>query len=198
NVYAGHLARAMGLPIERLVIGTNANDILARYVATGEMTIGPVAASLSPSMDIQVASNFERLLFELKGRNGAAVTADLRAFRDSGALPGDEQGWRRARQLFAAQRVDDKMTLDTIGETYRRSGALIDPHTAVAVAAARAEMNEETTAPMIALARRTRRNFPRRWSGRPASGRRCPRSSRISWSGASAPRRSRTTPLQCA
>src|SRR5204862_4101145 len=69
NVYAGHLARAMGLPIERLVIGTNANDILARYGATGEMTIGPVGASLSPSIDIQVASNFERLLFELKGRN---------------------------------------------------------------------------------------------------------------------------------
>jgi threonine synthase len=160
NVYAGHLARAMGLPIERLVIGTNANDILARYVATGEMTIGPVAASLSPSMDIQVASNFERLLFELKGRNGAAVTADLRAFRDSGALPGDEQGWRRARQFFAAQRVDDTMTLETIGETYRRSGALIDPHTAVAVAAARAEMNEETTTPMIALATAHPAKFP--------------------------------------
>src|SRR6185437_4268879 len=160
NVYAGHLARAMGLPIERLVIGTNANDILTRYVATGEMTIGPVAASLSPSMDIQVASNFERLLFELKGRNGAAVAADLRAFRDSGALPADEQGWRSARQLFAAQRVDDTMTLNTIAETYRRSGALIDPHTAVAVAAAQAEMNEETTTPMIALATAHPAKFP--------------------------------------
>src|SRR3954464_1224413 len=68
NVYAGHLARALGLPIERLVIGTNSNDILARYMTSGEMAIGPVMASLSPSMDIQVASNFERLLFELKGR----------------------------------------------------------------------------------------------------------------------------------
>jgi threonine synthase len=124
------------------------------------MTIGPVAASLSPSMDIQVASNFERLLFELKGRNGAAVAADLRAFRDSGALPGDEQGWRSARQLFAAQRVDDTMTLNTIAETYRLSGALIDPHTAVAVAAARAEMNEETTTPMIALATAHPAKFP--------------------------------------
>src|SRR4029077_4227335 len=70
NVYAGHLARALGLPIERLVIGTNANDILARYLATGDMSLVPVLPSLSPSMDIQVASNFERLLFELKGRNG--------------------------------------------------------------------------------------------------------------------------------
>jgi threonine synthase len=160
NVYAGHLARAMGLPIERLVIGTNANDILQRYIATGKMTIGTVTASLSPSMDIQVASNFERLLFELKGRNGAAVATALRAFRENGALPADDQGWRRARQLFAAHRVDDKMTLDTIRETYRHSGALIDPHTAVAIAAARAEMNEETTTPMIALATAHPAKFP--------------------------------------
>src|SRR5205823_10351735 len=101
NVYAGHLARALGLPIERLVVGTNANDILARYLAGGEMTIAPVVPSLSPSMDIQVASNFERLLFELKDHNGAAVAAALRIFRETGALPQDEQSWRRAQGLFA-------------------------------------------------------------------------------------------------
>ena len=99
NVYAGHLARAIGLPIERLVIGTNANDILARYLTTGDMTIAPVLPSLSPSMDIQVASNFERLLFELKGRNGSAVAAEFRQFRESGSLPPDEQAWRAAREL---------------------------------------------------------------------------------------------------
>src|ERR1700736_535028 len=98
NVYAGHLARVLGLPIERLVIGTNSNDILTRYVTMGEMTIGPVMASLSPSMDIQVASNFERLLFELKGRNGAAGAGDRGAVPQGGALPADDQGWRRARQ----------------------------------------------------------------------------------------------------
>src|SRR5215212_8898541 len=87
NVYAGHLARAIGLPVERLIIGTNANDILARYLTSGEMAIAPVVPSLSPSMDIQVASNFERLLFELKGRNGAAVAAALREFRQTGVLP---------------------------------------------------------------------------------------------------------------
>jgi threonine synthase len=160
NVYAGHLARAMGLPIERLVIGTNSNDILARYMTTGEMAIGPVAASLSPSMDIQVASNFERLLFELKGRNGAAVAGDLRTFREAGALPADEQGWRRARELFTAHKVDDTLTLDTIGDTYRQTGRLIDPHTAVAVAAARAEMREKTATPMIALATAHPAKFP--------------------------------------
>ena len=160
NVYAGHLARAMGLPIERLVIGTNSNDILARYVTTGEMAIGPVTASLSPSMDIQVASNFERLLFELKGRNGAAVAGDLRTFREAGALPADEQGWRRARELFTAHKVDDTLTLDTIGDTYRQTGRLIDPHTAVAVAAARAEMSDKTATPMIALATAHPAKFP--------------------------------------
>ena len=90
-------------------------------------------------MDIQVASNFERLLFELKGRSGAAVTAALRRFRETGALPADEQAWRAARALFSGHRADDAATLDTIADTYRRTGMLIDPHTAVAVAAARLE-----------------------------------------------------------
>jgi threonine synthase len=161
NVYAGHLARAMGLPIERLVIGTNANDVLARYLTKGEMTIAPVVPSLSPSMDIQVASNFERLLFELKGRNGGAVAAAVQRFRQHGSLPADEQAWRRARDLFSAHRVDDALTLDTIADTYRRSGHLIDPHTAVAVAAARAEIaRDAATTPMVALATAHPAKFP--------------------------------------
>ena len=160
NVYAGHLARAMGLPIEQLVIGTNANDVLARYLVSGTMSLAPVLPSLSPSMDIQVASNFERLLFELKGRNGVAVANDLAAFREKGVLPADDQGWRRARELFAGHRIDDTMTLETIADTYRRSGMLIDPHTAVAVAAARAEMNDEIPTPMIALATAHPAKFP--------------------------------------
>ncbi|MGC2411788.1 MAG: threonine synthase [Stellaceae bacterium] len=161
NVYAAHLARALGLSIERLVVGTNANDILARYLTTGEMTIAPVTPSLSPSMDIQVASNFERLLFELKDHNGAAVTAALHEFRQSGALPADEQSWRRARGLFAGHRVDDAMTLETMADTYRRSGVLIDPHTAVAVAAARAELQAAGGGtPMVALATAHPAKFP--------------------------------------
>ncbi len=161
NVYAGHLARALGLPIERLVVGTNANDILARYLTSGAMTIAPVVPSLSPSMDIQVASNFERLLFELKDHNGAAVAAALHAFRQTGELPADEQSSRRARGLFAGHRVDDRMTLDTMADTYRRSGVLIDPHTAVGVAAARAEIAEGGSAtPMVALATAHPAKFP--------------------------------------
>jgi threonine synthase len=165
NVYAGHLARALGLPIERLIIGTNANDVLARYLSSGEMSVAPVVPSLSPSMDIQVASNFERLLFELKGRSGAAVTAALRQFREIGALPPDEQAWRAARALFSGHRVDDAATLDTIADTYRRTGLLIDPHTAVAVTAARSEAAKTETAhdgaaPIVALATAHPAKFP--------------------------------------
>ncbi|HVH78187.1 MAG TPA: threonine synthase [Stellaceae bacterium] len=153
NVYAAHLARAMGLPIERLVLATNANDILARYLASGDMSIAGVTPSLSPSMDIQVASNFERLLFELKGRNGAAVAHAIAAFRRAGALPADDQAWRAAAKFFSGYQVDDEGTLAEIGDTYKRTGMLIDPHSAVAVAAARAAMaRDKNAAPMVALA----------------------------------------------
>ncbi len=161
NVYAAHLARALGLPIEHLVIGTNANDIMTRYLTSGAMTLAPVVPTFSPSMDIQVASNFERLLFELKDHNGAAVAAAVQAFRQTGTLPADDQSWRRARGLFSGHRVDDLATLDTIADTYRRSGRLIDPHTAVAVAAARAEIARSGgTTPMVALATAHPAKFP--------------------------------------
>jgi threonine synthase len=161
NVYAGHIARQMGLPIDRLVIGTNRNDILARYLATGQMAVAPVEPSLSPSMDIQVSSNFERLLFELKGGNGAAVGEAMRLFRQNGRMPEDDQGWRLARRLFSAHKVGDAQTMDTIAQTYARSGVLIDPHTAVAVGAARAELGAgDANSPMIALACAHPAKFP--------------------------------------
>jgi threonine synthase len=103
-------------------------------------------------MDIQVSSNFERLLFELKGRSGAAVGEAMRNFRRTGSLPPDDRGWGAARRLFSAHKVDDTETMETIAKTYARSGALIDPHTAVAVAAARAEIAAHGRGtPMIAL-----------------------------------------------
>jgi threonine synthase len=151
----------MGLPIDRLVIGTNRNDILARFFATGHMAIAPVEQSISPSMDIQVSSNFERLLFELKGGNGAAVGEAMRLFRETGCLPEDDQAWRVARRLFSAHRVDDTCTTQTIKEIYAQSAALIDPHTAVAVAAARAEIRaDDSSAPIIALACAHPAKFP--------------------------------------
>jgi threonine synthase len=152
NVYAGHVARRMGLPIDRLVIGTNRNDILARYFATGRMALAAVEPSLSPSMDIQVSSNFERLLFELKGLDGAAVAEAMQTFRRTGVLPADDRAWRAARRLFSAHKVDDTQTMQTIAETHARTGVLIDPHTAVAVASAQAEIAADGDGgPMIAL-----------------------------------------------
>jgi threonine synthase len=152
NVYAGHVARRMGLPVDRLVIGTNRNDIITRYLATGRMALTPVEPTISPSMDIQVSSNFERLLFELKGRNGAAVGEAMRIFRQTGSLPRDDQAWHAACGLFSAHKVDDTQTMHTISDTYSRSGILIDPHTAVAVAAAQADLaGHDSGAPMVAL-----------------------------------------------
>lgn len=137
NVYAGYAARKMGLPIEKLVVASNRNDILYRFFAQGDMTITEVEASLSPSMDIQVSSNFERLLFDLLDRDGAAVSAAMQAFRAEGALPDASRLSAEARDLFEAQRLDDAETLDVIRSVHEECGILLDPHTAVAVGAAR-------------------------------------------------------------
>jgi threonine synthase len=125
------------------------------------MAVAPVEPSLSPSMDIQVSSNFERLLFELKGRNGAAVGEAMRLFRQNGRMPEDNQGWRLACRLFSAHKVDDAQTMDTIAQTYARSGVLIDPHTAVGIGAARAELGAgEPSSAMIAFACAHPAKFP--------------------------------------
>ncbi len=159
NVYAAHVARRMGLPVSELIIGTNRNDILARFINQGTMTIQTVEPSLSPSMDIQVSSNFERLLFEIKQRNGAAVSDAIQRFRRTGTLPASEPEWQAARQLFAAHRVDDAATCAAIADTWRRTGELVDPHSAVALAAAQAARRDRT-APMVALACAHPAKFP--------------------------------------
>jgi threonine synthase len=120
------------------------------------MTIGTVEPSLSPSMDIQVSSNFERLLHELKGRDGAAVAAAMAEFRRTGTLPTSAAEWDEARRLFAAHRVDDAATMREIAATFRATGELLDPHSAVAVAAARTEK----ASPMVALACAHPAKFP--------------------------------------
>ncbi len=138
NVYAGYAARAMGLPIEKLIVGSNSNDILARFIAGGTMEIGEVHPTLSPSMDIQVSSNAERLLFDLFGRDGAKLTQAMKQFRESGRLALDGEQHRRLTALFAGHRLDDKETLATMAALYRETGELIDPHSAIGLAAARA------------------------------------------------------------
>ena len=159
NVLAAHVARKMGLPIAELVIGTNRNDILARFLNDGAMTIAGVEPSLSPSMDIQVSSNFERLYHELKGGDGAAVAAAFKSFRATGALPASDTEWRRARELFSAVRVDDRETLEEIAATHRTTGELLDPHSAIAVAAAKRAPRDKS-APIVALATAHPAKFP--------------------------------------
>ena len=159
NVFAAYGARRMGLPIERLVIGTNRNDILARFFATGAMTIGAVEPSLSPSMDIQVSSNVERLLFELLGRDGAAIRELMTRFRADGTFTLGASKLAEAGALFQAARVDDALTTATIAEIYRTTGELVDPHGAVGIAAASA-CRGDPRVPMIALACAHPAKFP--------------------------------------
>ena len=138
NVFAAYAARAMDAPIDGMIVGTNENDILDRFFKTGEMRTEPVVATISPAMDIQVSSNFERLLFDMLGRDGATVTQAMRLFRDDGRFVVDRHVRAQAAAIFASHRVDEPATLEEIGRTHAETGQLIDPHTAVGVAAARA------------------------------------------------------------
>jgi threonine synthase len=138
NVLSAWAARRMGLPIARLIVGSNRNDILARFLASNDMSVTTVEPSLSPSMDIQVSSNFERLLFELLDRDGAATEAAMTAFRTTGRMSVPEVAWRRCRTVFHGFRLDDAGTEAEIARLHKASGYLADPHTAIGIAAARA------------------------------------------------------------
>ena len=158
NIYAGYAARQMGLPISHLVLATNANDILSNLLATGTMTQGPVHASLSPSMDILVASNFERYLFDLLDRDGAAVAQQMAAFQD-GELALSQDALGAAREVFTGFRLDDAGTLEEIGRRYEASGQLLDPHSAIGVAAGAAKRGDGAV-PMVSLATAHPAKFP--------------------------------------
>ncbi|HVA14486.1 MAG TPA: threonine synthase [Stellaceae bacterium] len=159
NVFACHVARRMGVPISEIVVATNRNDILTRFFTTGTMSLGAVEASLSPSMDIQVASNFERFYYELKAGDAAAVADGVAAFRQSGTLPVSAAEWQAARTLFEAAKIDDAATLAEIAATHRATGVVLDPHSAIAVAAAKAKRRDPNL-PMVALATAHPAKFP--------------------------------------
>ncbi len=146
DIFAGYVALRMGLPIDKLVLATNENDILARYFNTGTYSLGEVSPTLSPSMDIQVASNFERYLYYLAGEDAGTLKRWMAEFKASGSLatPGAADG------CFAAGRGDTAMTLATIREYWDRYRYLLDPHTAVGVAVGSQHL--EASAPMICLA----------------------------------------------
>jgi threonine synthase len=159
NVLAGWAARRMGLPIARFVIGSNRNDILTRFLDNNDMSMAPVEPSLSPSMDIQISSNFERLLFELLSRDPAATSAAMRDFRATGRMVVPDALWHRVRGVFHGFRLDDPGTEAEIRRLHAASGYLADPHTAIGVAAARAHPCPHGV-PTVAMATAHPAKFP--------------------------------------
>lgn len=151
DILAGDFARRMGLPIERLVIATNENDILARTLETGVYQVRGVHATQSPSMDIQVSSNFERLLFEACGRESAQVVRWMDGLKQSGSFTLDASTLAAIRAVFDAWRTGETGTQKEIARVYQECGMLIDPHTAVGVHAARKALAKNPATPMVVL-----------------------------------------------
>jgi len=150
HIYAGVLARRMGLPIERLVLATNANAILSQLVRTGRYAKGDVQQTLSPSMDIQVASNFERYLFDLAGGDGGQVRRWLAELSEQGGFALDAAQLAQVQQDFTALEVSDAETVGTIRAVHEATGYLLDPHSAIGYRAAQA--HRQAGQPVIAMA----------------------------------------------
>jgi threonine synthase len=158
NVLAAYAARRMGLPIRRLVVAANRNDILARFLASNDMSTRAVEPSLSPSMDIQVSSNFERLLFELLDRDPAATAATMQNFRATGHMSVPNAAWQTATALFQGHRLDDDATIEAIRALHAKAGYLADPHSIIGIEGGR--MHAEPGIPMIAMATAHPAKFP--------------------------------------
>ena len=158
DIFAGYCAKRMGLPIERLVIATNANDILRRTIATGRYEMAGVEATISPSMDIQISSNFERLLFEGAERDADAVNRMMAGLKQSGGFDLPENAIAAIRRDFDAGTTDEVATRRIIAETHAGSSYLLDPHTAVGFGVALAL--PATGTPMITLATAHPAKFP--------------------------------------
>jgi threonine synthase len=150
DIFAGYIAKRMGLPIRRLVLATNENNILSRFVRNGDYSTGNVVETLSPSMDIQVASNFERYLFYLYGGNSERVTAAMESFSRDGRLSFSKEEMAEVGNDFLSQTVDRDQTIDTIRSFHALTGYILDPHTAVGVKAGRELSGGE--APVVCLA----------------------------------------------
>ncbi len=136
NVFAGHVARRMGLPVERFIVASNTNDILTRLIDTGEMVADDVVPTLSPSMDIQISSNLERLLVELLDGNGPATAELLAGFREHGRAALTPPQHERLIAEFSGTRLNDVETLAVMRDIHEKHGLLVDPHTAVGIGAA--------------------------------------------------------------
>ncbi len=151
DVFAGYVAAKMGLPIARLVVATNVNDILHRALSAGDYSAGTVTPTATPSMDIQVSSNFERLLFDLGGRDGAAMAQQMRGFEASKAMQLTNSQREGAAALFTSSSIDGDGMAGALRWAWDRAGQVIDPHTAIGLAAARID-DLDPSIPMVTLA----------------------------------------------
>ncbi|MEY3037503.1 MAG: hypothetical protein RL143_70 [Pseudomonadota bacterium] len=158
DIFAGYLAKQMGLPIDQLIVATNRNDILHRVISGNDMSKGTLEHTLSPSMDIMVSSNFERLLFDVYGRDGSAVADLMNRFKSESVSLGEGE-WNKVRELFASCAVDDETTCKVIAEVFESTEYLLDPHTAIGVKAAR-ECRRDISVPMVTLATAHPVKFP--------------------------------------
>ncbi|WP_338243844.1 threonine synthase [Aurantiacibacter hainanensis] len=159
DVFAGYVAAQMGLPIERLIVATNVNDILHRALSTGDYSAGTVTPTAAPSMDIQVSSNFERLLFDLGGRDGAAMAKQMRGFETTRAMHLTNSQREGAATLFSSARVDQGAMAQAISWAAQSCGEVLDPHTAIGLSAARSSGIEAST-PVVTLATAHPAKFP--------------------------------------
>jgi len=158
DIFAGYLAKQMGLPIEQLIIATNSNDILHRCISANDHSMQPLIHSLSPSMDIMVSSNFERMLFEMYHRDGVAIKQLMEDFK-SGRMELNDDALASAREIFTSFKLDDEAMLKVIAHVYDRSEYLLDPHTAIGVEAGRQTRKSKAT-PMVCLATAHPAKFP--------------------------------------
>lgn len=158
DIFAGYLAKKMGLPIDQLIIATNKNDILHRFMGQNKYSKMQLEHTLSPSMDIMISSNFERVLFDLCDRDGAVISDLMERFK-SGDVSISETAFARARELFDSYSVDDELTVQTIAEVFEQTEYVLDPHSAVGVKAARA-CRGDASIPMITLSTAHPAKFP--------------------------------------
>ena len=160
DVLAGYIAKRMGLPVDRLVVATNANDILARTLSSGRYELRPVMQTQSPSMDIQLSSNFERLLFDAYACDASAIRSAFSSLDQSGAFSIGQRQLDLIRDEFEAHSASEQETSAEIVQTYQTSGYVLDPHTATGVHAARKRLREDPHTPVVALATAHPAKFP--------------------------------------
>lgn len=159
NVFAGYAAKQMGLPISQFVIGSNANDILIRFIETGRMESKDVFETTSPSMDIQISSNFERFMFELLDRDSSALNDAMQEFKETGHFSVTNLFMERLKAIMDGERFDDAGTAKLIGDVHKETGYLLDTHSAIGVGAARARRWDKAV-PMVILATAHPAKFP--------------------------------------